>query len=58
MGGGRRKRTLCHRECNKAQIMSSRKTRCHDTSSPVEDSRESNTAVQKDKQKKKKPLNN
>lgn len=37
------KRTLCHKEYNKAQIMSSRKTRCHDRSSPVEYSKESNT---------------
>lgn len=39
------KHTLCHKECNRAQIMSSRKTKCHDTSSPVEYSEESNTAL-------------
>lgn len=52
MGGGGGKRTLCRRECNKAQIMSSRKTRCHDTSSPVEYSKESNTAPFKKTSKK------
>lgn len=42
------KRTPCHKECNRAQIMSSRKTRCHGMSSPVDYSKESNTALCRD----------